>query len=87
MSLDSLYAHVMQKLFKVKRAFCIIDRCIRPNEQMIAGRFDQEKVQTQLRYTGVLETTRIRQQVGSSVNLRFDVISFMRLTFLYLKLF
>ena len=31
---------------------------------MIAGRFDQEKVQTQLRYTGVLETTRIRQQVG-----------------------
>ena len=36
---------------------------------MIAGRFDQEKVQTQLRYTGVLETTRIRQQVGSSVNL------------------
>lgn len=54
---------------------------------MIAGRFDQEKVQTQLRYTGVLETTRIRQQVGSSVNLRVDVISFMRLTFLYLKLF
>ena len=54
---------------------------------MIAGRFDQEKVQTQLRYTGVLETTRIRQQVGSSFNLSFDVLSFMRLTCLYLKLF
>lgn len=45
-------------------------RCIRPNEQMIAGRFDQEKVQTQLRYTGVLETTRIRQQ-GYSERITF----------------
>ncbi|XP_015761283.1 PREDICTED: myosin-IIIa-like [Acropora digitifera] len=38
-------------------------RCIRPNEQMIPGEFDQDKVQTQLKYTGVLETTRIRQQI------------------------
>lgn len=30
---------------------------------MIPGEFDQAKVQTQLKYTGVLETTRIRQQV------------------------
>ena len=30
---------------------------------MIPGEFDQDKVQTQLKYTGVLETTRIRQQV------------------------
>ena len=38
-------------------------RCIRPNEQMIPNKFDQDKVQTQLKYTGVLETTRIRRQV------------------------
>lgn len=46
-------------------SFCdfIKTRCIRPNEQMIPGEFDQDKVQTQLKYTGVLETTRIRQQV------------------------
>ena len=41
-----------------------LTRCIRPNEQMIPGKFDQDKVQTQLKYTGVLETTRIRQQVS-----------------------
>ena len=34
------------------------------NEQMVASKFDQDKVQTQLRYTGVLETTRIRRQVS-----------------------
>lgn len=45
-------------------------RCIRPNEQMIPGKFDQEKVQTQLKYTGVLETTRIRRQ-GYSERITF----------------
>ncbi|XP_044183508.1 myosin-IIIb-like isoform X2 [Acropora millepora] len=45
-------------------------RCIRPNEQMIPGEFDQDKVQTQLKYTGVLETTRIRQQ-GYSERITF----------------
>ena len=30
---------------------------------MVPGKFDQDKVQTQLKYTGVLETTRIRRQV------------------------
>lgn len=45
-------------------------RCIRPNEQMVAGKFDQDKVQTQLRYTGVLETTRIRRQ-GYSERIAF----------------
>lgn len=46
-------------------------RCIRPNEQMIPGKFDQDKVQTQLKYTGVLETTRIRQQ-GYSERITFE---------------
>ncbi len=37
-------------------------RCIRPNVENSPGLFDREKVQVQLRYTGVLETTRIRRQ-------------------------
>ena len=37
-------------------------RCIRPNASNVANSFDPEKVLLQLRYTGVLETTRIRCQ-------------------------
>ncbi|XP_032241097.1 myosin-IIIb isoform X3 [Nematostella vectensis] len=46
-------------------------RCIRPNGGMVPGKFDQEMVLCQLRYTGVLETTRIRKQ-GFSERLPFD---------------
>ncbi|XP_067852304.1 myosin-IIIa-like [Heptranchias perlo] len=37
-------------------------RCIKPNNDRQAKKFDQEKVLVQLRYTGVLETARIRRQ-------------------------
>ena len=37
-------------------------RCIRPNEKNIPDQFDSKKVTTQLQYTGVLETTRIRRE-------------------------
>ncbi|XP_052238013.1 myosin-IIIb-like isoform X2 [Dreissena polymorpha] len=37
-------------------------RCIRPNEKNIPDSFDSQKVTTQLQYTGVLETTRIRRE-------------------------
>ncbi|XP_078391711.1 myosin-IIIa [Cetorhinus maximus] len=37
-------------------------RCIKPNNDRHAKKFDQEKVLVQLRYTGVLETARIRRQ-------------------------
>ncbi|XP_032871794.1 myosin-IIIa isoform X3 [Amblyraja radiata] len=37
-------------------------RCIKPNNDRQASKFDQEKVLVQLRYTGVLETARIRRQ-------------------------
>ncbi|XP_052720135.1 myosin-IIIb-like isoform X3 [Crassostrea angulata] len=37
-------------------------RCIRPNEQKLPDDFEPDKVTTQLRYTGVLETTRIRRE-------------------------
>ncbi|KAK6166430.1 hypothetical protein SNE40_023124 [Patella caerulea] len=37
-------------------------RCIKPNDEKDPGHFDSVKVMTQLKYTGVLETTRIRRQ-------------------------
>ncbi|XP_033727991.1 LOW QUALITY PROTEIN: myosin-IIIb-like [Pecten maximus] len=37
-------------------------RCIRPNANKHPDEFDSEKVTLQLRYTGVLETTRIRRE-------------------------
>ncbi|XP_052079957.1 myosin-IIIb-like isoform X6 [Mytilus californianus] len=37
-------------------------RCIRPNGDNLPDQFDNEKVTIQLRYTGVLETTRIRRE-------------------------
>ena len=39
-------------------------RCIKPNDKKMADLFDQERVMTQLKYTGVLETTRLRKEVG-----------------------
>lgn len=37
-------------------------RCIKPNNDRQAQNFDREKVLMQLRYTGVLETAKIRRQ-------------------------
>ncbi|KAL8563942.1 hypothetical protein ACOMHN_059372 [Nucella lapillus] len=37
-------------------------RCIKPNDAKEPGNYDPVRVETQLRYTGVLETTRIRRQ-------------------------
>ena len=48
-------------------------RCIRPNSLNIPAKFDQEKVMTQLRYTGVLETSRIRRQVGCGFYKKYEV--------------
>ncbi len=38
-----------------------LNRCIRPNKDKIPGYFDSETVSIQLKYTGVLETTKIRR--------------------------
>nr|XP_006825854.1 PREDICTED: myosin-IIIa-like [Saccoglossus kowalevskii] len=46
-------------------------RCIKPNDQKTPGQFDRDKVMIQLRYTGVLETTRIRRQ-GYSHRITFS---------------
>lgn len=37
-------------------------RCIKPNNMKVPGQFDRSIVKIQLMYTGVLETTRIRQE-------------------------
>jgi myosin-9 len=46
-------------------------RCIKSNGDKIANHFDDVLVLLQLRYTGMLETVRIRQS-GYSVRLSFD---------------
>ncbi|XP_074662164.1 myosin-IIIb-like [Tubulanus polymorphus] len=46
-------------------------RCFRPNSENAPCKFDDAKVMAQLRYTGVLETTRIRRQ-GYSHRLSFS---------------
>ena len=45
-------------------------RCIKPNTKKAAQQFDGKLVMLQLRYTGVLETVRIRK-LGYSVRLPF----------------
>lgn len=46
-------------------------RCIKSNGNKIPNTFDDETVQRQLRYTGMLETVRIRQ-AGFNVRLTYD---------------
>ncbi|XP_069697284.1 unconventional myosin-IXb-like isoform X10 [Periplaneta americana] len=46
-------------------------RCIKSNSHKIPNKFDEETVQRQLRYTGMLETVRIRQ-AGYNVRLTYD---------------
>lgn len=46
-------------------------RCIKSNSNKIPNKFDDETVQRQLRYTGMLETVRIRQ-AGFNVRLTYD---------------
>ncbi|CAF4875028.1 unnamed protein product, partial [Rotaria socialis] len=46
-------------------------RCLKPNQQKQAYLFDEPFVRAQLRYCGMLETTRIRKE-GYSVRLSFE---------------
>ncbi|KAM7153944.1 myosin-IIIb [Macrochelys suwanniensis] len=46
-------------------------RCIKPNDDREALKFSQERVLVQLRYTGILETVKIRQQ-GYSHRILFE---------------
>ncbi|XP_011688564.1 PREDICTED: unconventional myosin-IXb-like isoform X2 [Wasmannia auropunctata] len=46
-------------------------RCIKSNANKVSSEFDEETVQRQLRYTGMLETVRIRQ-AGFNVRLTYE---------------
>ena len=46
-------------------------RCIKPNHQKKPAIFTDDYVTSQLRYTGMLETTRIRRE-GFAVRIPFD---------------
>ncbi|XP_024085498.1 unconventional myosin-IXa-like isoform X2 [Cimex lectularius] len=46
-------------------------RCIKSNSNKVPNSFDEDTVQRQLRYTGMLETVRIRQ-AGYNVRLTYD---------------
>ncbi|XP_062848358.1 myosin-IIIa [Trichomycterus rosablanca] len=53
---------LMDLLWKMETAQPHFVRCIKPNEDKQAQKYDREKVVTQLRYTGILETAKIRKQ-------------------------
>ena len=58
-------------------------RCIRPNAKNRAAYFDADKVLLQLRYTGVMETVKIRH-LGYSYRLTFaDFISRCELRYIF----
>ena len=47
-------------------------RCIKPNPRKQSSQFEDKLVMEQLRYTGVLETVKIRRQ-GYATRLPFDI--------------
>ncbi|CAB3374023.1 Hypothetical predicted protein [Cloeon dipterum] len=51
-------------------------RCIKSNANKVSNEFDEDTVQRQLRYTGMLETVRIRQ---AGYNVRFSYDEFIQL--------
>uniref|UniRef100_A0A670YNE7 non-specific serine/threonine protein kinase n=1 Tax=Pseudonaja textilis TaxID=8673 RepID=A0A670YNE7_PSETE len=53
---------LMDLLYKLEVGQPHFVRCIKPNNYRQANKYDKEKVLIQLRYTGILETARIRQQ-------------------------
>ncbi|XP_006901266.1 PREDICTED: unconventional myosin-XV [Elephantulus edwardii] len=57
---------------KMERCNPLFVRCLKPNHKKEPGLFEPEVVMTQLRYSGVLETVRIRKE-GFPVRLPFQV--------------
>lgn len=61
----------MDLLRKMVNGNPLFVRCIKPNDAGTPKYFDKEKVVNQLRYCGILETIRIRQQ-GFSHRILFE---------------
>lgn len=60
--------------------FLLSPRCIKPNHGKVANQFDEELVQEQLRYNGILEISSIRNQ-GWPVRYTFE--EFLKRFFLF----
>ena len=60
-------ADLMAKMMAAQPRFV---RCIKPNSRQVPSSFNEDLVETQLRYAGVLETVRIRRE-GYAVRLDF----------------
>nr|XP_003420708.1 unconventional myosin-XV [Loxodonta africana] len=57
---------------KMEKCSPLFVRCLKPNHRKEPGLFEPEVVMTQLRYSGVLETVRIRKE-GFPVRLSFQI--------------
>ncbi|XP_022539080.2 unconventional myosin-XV isoform X1 [Astyanax mexicanus] len=75
---------LMELVEKMERCNPFFVRCIKPNHNKEPGVFDMELVSTQLRYSGILETIRIRGE-GYPIRIPFDVFLFRYKSLLGLK--
>ncbi|XP_064819197.1 unconventional myosin-XV-like, partial [Oncorhynchus masou masou] len=66
---------LLELVDKMERCNPLFIRCIKPNRQKEPGVFETELVGSQLRYSGILETIRIRRE-GYPVRLAFNVFLF-----------
>ena len=65
-------SHYFTVLYIISMEYFFFRRCLKPNHQKQANLFQPELVLAQLRYTGILETVRIRRQ-GYATRLLHDV--------------
>ncbi|XP_041943714.1 unconventional myosin-XV isoform X2 [Alosa sapidissima] len=75
---------LMELIEKIERCNPFFVRCIKPNHNKDPGVFDVELVSTQLRYSGILETIRIRRE-GYPIRVPFDVFLFRYKSLLGMK--
>ncbi|KAG7316984.1 hypothetical protein KOW79_019282 [Hemibagrus wyckioides] len=75
---------LMELVEKMERCNPFFVRCIKPNHNKEPGVFDMDLVSTQLRYSGILDTIRIRRQ-GYPIRILFDVFLFRYKSLLGLK--
>ncbi|XP_034943803.1 unconventional myosin-IXa-like isoform X2 [Chelonus insularis] len=72
MTVSAQFQHSLHSLMDtLNQANPFFIRCIKSNSNKIPNEFDEETVQRQLRYTGMLETVRIRQ-AGFNVRLTYE---------------
>ncbi|KAF7691114.1 unconventional myosin-XV isoform X1 [Silurus meridionalis] len=75
---------LLELVEKMKRCNPFFVRCIKPNHNKEPEVFDMDLVSTQLRYSGILDTIRIRRQ-GYPIRILFDVFLFRYKSLLGLK--